>query len=306
MMPELDGPETCRRLKSDPATAAIPVIFLTAKSQEAEIQRGLSLGAAGYVTKPFDALTLGQHVKDIVSKIQSVKIRTRAFVVLWLITILVAGTIGFIVYALNVASGMDAERQRLSESSTCTARCGARWSSSSTISMTWRVLDLPSIARAPAAPSGAPSTTTSRTRPRWFAIPISASALQQIEAAVRQVDGDAGIRRPARSDSPEVLLTLSETRLRADRERCSQEFDGASASCGRRGSPADPRAGQLFFTIVASIAVLGMLLMACDHVLDQAGHPRSAHRADRVRAPHRARATSPPRTRRCGRMKSAS
>src|SRR5688572_32899143 len=56
MMPELDGPETCRRLKSDPRTAKIPVIFLTAKSQEAEIQRGLSLGAAGYVTKPFDAL----------------------------------------------------------------------------------------------------------------------------------------------------------------------------------------------------------------------------------------------------------
>ena len=53
------------------ATASIPVIFLTAKSQEAEIQRGLSLGAAGYVTKPFDALTLGQHVKDIVGKTRS-------------------------------------------------------------------------------------------------------------------------------------------------------------------------------------------------------------------------------------------
>ncbi len=68
MMPELDGPETCRQLKSDPGTAGIPVIFLTAKSQEAEIQRGLSLGAAGYVTKPFDALALGQQVKDIVAK----------------------------------------------------------------------------------------------------------------------------------------------------------------------------------------------------------------------------------------------
>ena len=67
MMPELDGPETCRRLKADPKTAGIPVIFLTAKSQEVEIQRGLSLGAAGYVTKPFDALALGQQVKDIVS-----------------------------------------------------------------------------------------------------------------------------------------------------------------------------------------------------------------------------------------------
>jgi two-component system, OmpR family, alkaline phosphatase synthesis response regulator PhoP len=69
MMPELDGPETCRQLKADPATASIPIIFLTAKSQEAEIQRGLSLGAAGYVTKPFDALTLGQHIRDIVAKI---------------------------------------------------------------------------------------------------------------------------------------------------------------------------------------------------------------------------------------------
>jgi two-component system alkaline phosphatase synthesis response regulator PhoP len=68
MMPELDGPEACRRLKADPATAAIPIIFLTAKSQEAEIQRGLSIGAVGYVTKPFDALTLGQQVKDIVRK----------------------------------------------------------------------------------------------------------------------------------------------------------------------------------------------------------------------------------------------
>ena len=66
MMPELDGPETCRQLKADPETSSIPVIFLTAKSQEAEIQRGLSLGAAGYVTKPFDALQLGQQVKDIV------------------------------------------------------------------------------------------------------------------------------------------------------------------------------------------------------------------------------------------------
>ncbi len=70
MMSELDGPETCSQLKADPATAAIPVIFLTAKSQEAEIQRGLSLGAAGYVTKPFDALSLGQQVKDIVAAIR--------------------------------------------------------------------------------------------------------------------------------------------------------------------------------------------------------------------------------------------
>ena len=65
MMPELDGPETCQRLKADPATASVPIIFLTARSQEAEIQRGLSLGARGYITKPFDALTLGEQVKQL-------------------------------------------------------------------------------------------------------------------------------------------------------------------------------------------------------------------------------------------------
>ena len=63
-----------RRLRRDELTASIPVIFLTAKSQETEIQRGLSLGAAGYVTKPFDALTLGQHVKDIVNNSGSVRL----------------------------------------------------------------------------------------------------------------------------------------------------------------------------------------------------------------------------------------
>ena len=65
MMPELDGPEVCRRLKADPATAAIPIIFLTARSQHSEIEKGLALGATGYITKPFDALTLGAQVRAL-------------------------------------------------------------------------------------------------------------------------------------------------------------------------------------------------------------------------------------------------
>ena len=65
MMPELDGPATCVQLKANPATAGIPVIFLTAKSQESEIQRGLALGAIGYITKPFDALGLGIRVREL-------------------------------------------------------------------------------------------------------------------------------------------------------------------------------------------------------------------------------------------------
>ena len=65
MMPELDGLAACARLKGDEATRGIPVIFLTAKSQESEIAKGLSLGALGYITKPFDALTLGASVREM-------------------------------------------------------------------------------------------------------------------------------------------------------------------------------------------------------------------------------------------------
>lgn len=66
MMPVLDGPETCARLKADPATAGIPVVFLTAKTQQAEVERGLALGAVGYIAKPFDALTLGDQVRALI------------------------------------------------------------------------------------------------------------------------------------------------------------------------------------------------------------------------------------------------
>ena len=65
MMPELDGLETCRLLKEDPTTSDIPVVFLTAKSQEHEIARGMALGASGYITKPFDALSLGTRIRAL-------------------------------------------------------------------------------------------------------------------------------------------------------------------------------------------------------------------------------------------------
>ncbi|MDR2077180.1 MAG: two-component system response regulator [Desulfovibrio sp.] len=52
MMPEMDGYEVCRRLKSDPHTSDIPIIFLTAKSQEGDETKGFELGAVDYITKP--------------------------------------------------------------------------------------------------------------------------------------------------------------------------------------------------------------------------------------------------------------
>jgi CheY-like chemotaxis protein len=65
MMPDMDGYETCRRLKADPATAVIPVIFLTARVQEGEVARAMALGAVGCIGKPFDALTLGRQVREL-------------------------------------------------------------------------------------------------------------------------------------------------------------------------------------------------------------------------------------------------
>ena len=65
MMPKLDGYETCRRLKQDPSLRHIPVIFLTAKAQEAEVTKGLSLGAVGYLIKPFNPMSLAAEIKQI-------------------------------------------------------------------------------------------------------------------------------------------------------------------------------------------------------------------------------------------------
>lgn len=63
MMPELDGYETCRLLKADPATAHVPVVFLTAKAQRTEQARALALGAVACLTKPFDPMTLAAEVR---------------------------------------------------------------------------------------------------------------------------------------------------------------------------------------------------------------------------------------------------
>ena len=54
MMPGIDGYEVCRQLKSDPLTAPIPVIFITAKSEAEDEQHGFAIGAVDYIKKPFD------------------------------------------------------------------------------------------------------------------------------------------------------------------------------------------------------------------------------------------------------------
>jgi putative two-component system response regulator len=63
MMPGMDGYEVCRRLKEDPKTAEIPVIFITARSDAEAEQRGLDLGAVDYITKPISAPILAARVR---------------------------------------------------------------------------------------------------------------------------------------------------------------------------------------------------------------------------------------------------
>ncbi len=63
MMPRRDGPATLAALRADERTAAIPVVFLTAKVMPSEIQRLQSLGVAGVLTKPFDPMTLAAALR---------------------------------------------------------------------------------------------------------------------------------------------------------------------------------------------------------------------------------------------------
>ena len=63
MMPEMDGPGVLAALRGRPATADIPVIFLTAKAQSEEIAKLLALGAIEVIGKPFDPMTLADSVR---------------------------------------------------------------------------------------------------------------------------------------------------------------------------------------------------------------------------------------------------
>ncbi|HUU65956.1 MAG TPA: adenylate/guanylate cyclase domain-containing protein [Methyloceanibacter sp.] len=63
MMPGMDGYEVCRRLKANPETAEIPVIFLTAKTDSADEEKGFEVGAVDYIHKPFSAPIVLARVK---------------------------------------------------------------------------------------------------------------------------------------------------------------------------------------------------------------------------------------------------
>jgi two-component system phosphate regulon response regulator PhoB len=69
MLPEVDGIEICRTLKSDAATKHIPIIMLTAKSEEADVVIGLQMGADDYIPKPFSPKVLVARIKAITRRL---------------------------------------------------------------------------------------------------------------------------------------------------------------------------------------------------------------------------------------------
>ena len=65
MMPTLDGPGTLQRMRENPATARVPVVFMTAKAMPQEIARFIELGAVAVIAKPFDPMRLSEQVITI-------------------------------------------------------------------------------------------------------------------------------------------------------------------------------------------------------------------------------------------------
>jgi two-component system alkaline phosphatase synthesis response regulator PhoP len=70
MLPEMSGLEVCKELRGDPKTVSIPIIMLTAKSEETDKIVGLELGADDYVTKPFSPKELIARIKALLRRVE--------------------------------------------------------------------------------------------------------------------------------------------------------------------------------------------------------------------------------------------
>jgi DNA-binding response OmpR family regulator len=69
MMPGLTGPEVCQRLREDPETADMPIVLLSARAHEADVQRGFATGADDYIPKPFSPRELVERVNALLARL---------------------------------------------------------------------------------------------------------------------------------------------------------------------------------------------------------------------------------------------
>lgn len=73
MLPDMSGLDVCRILKNDAKTSCIPIVMVTAKTEDADIVYGLELGAEDYITKPFSPKVLVARVKSVLRRVQQNK-----------------------------------------------------------------------------------------------------------------------------------------------------------------------------------------------------------------------------------------
>ncbi|MFH1379169.1 MAG: response regulator [bacterium] len=73
MMPGIDGYEVCKKLKESPATASLPIVFVSARNAQEDIDKAFKLGADDYIVKPFDTLSLGKRLNSVYKKISQDK-----------------------------------------------------------------------------------------------------------------------------------------------------------------------------------------------------------------------------------------
>ncbi|GGY37228.1 response regulator transcription factor [Streptomyces djakartensis] len=69
-MPGLSGLDVCRELRSAPGTASLPVILITARSQEGDVELGFAAGADDYIVKPFSPRELSSRVNAVLARVE--------------------------------------------------------------------------------------------------------------------------------------------------------------------------------------------------------------------------------------------
>jgi DNA-binding response OmpR family regulator len=70
MMPGMSGLDVCRELRSDPVTSDLPIILLTARAQESDIETGFAVGADDYIVKPFSPRELASRVQAVLARLR--------------------------------------------------------------------------------------------------------------------------------------------------------------------------------------------------------------------------------------------
>ncbi len=71
MMPGMSGLDVCRELSADPATSEVPIILLTARALDADVEGGFAVGADDYIVKPFSPRELASRVQAVLARIQA-------------------------------------------------------------------------------------------------------------------------------------------------------------------------------------------------------------------------------------------